>query len=410
MSAPVAAVIPVWNLWTMTRACLESFAARTPAGLLDVHVVDNGSTDATAVELEPLGRALFGDHFHLFRFEENRGFAVASNAGAQQAASEFVLFLNNDTLALPDWLPPLLDAFLAPQDAAPTGAAGPLLLYEGGERVQHYGVAVSYGGVQHLYAQFPADHPAVARPRRFQAMTAAALLMPRRLFLDAGLFHEGFRNGFEDLDLCRRLDQSGYALRSVPRSRIIHRESSTPGRKNHDRDNAALFASRWPGGLRKDVYAFAREDGFSVCLSETLETCVCLPPRREAELNRQAADRDVDSLWAMLRAEPVWSGGYGRLAKALHAAQRYADALFVRSLECHLFPSASVFAALAQAAAHAGRGELAAHAQADSARLECLRADSAALQRKAAVLSRQARRDGNPDVENLYLDWLRRQV
>ncbi len=407
----VSVLIPAWNLWPMTRECLESLAAHTPPDLIEVCVADNGSTDATATDLTPLGRKLFGDWFSRVRFPDNRGFAAACNAAARQARGEFLFFLNNDTLALPGWLPPLLEVWRQPEERL--GAVGPLLLYEGGERVQHCGVAFSYGGVQHLYASFPADHPAISgrasAARRFQALTAAALCLPRRLFLELGLFHEGYRNGFEDLDLCRSLTRAGYALRCVAESRLIHRESLTPGRKKHERENAALYAARWPQPPARDLYDFAGRDGFAVRLTDSLETCVCLPPRQETELNRLATRADApEAVWAMLKAHPVWLGGYERLGALLSGAGRHDDAVYVQALACQFFPSLAAARGLEKAALRAGNAALAARAREDCLRQAAMLADMEPLRRKAAVLGRQARRDGRPDVEALYLDWLRR--
>jgi glycosyltransferase involved in cell wall biosynthesis len=63
----VSVVIPAWNLWDMTRGCLESLARHTPPGVIELVVVDNGSSDGTRTELEPLGRALFGEDFQAVR-------------------------------------------------------------------------------------------------------------------------------------------------------------------------------------------------------------------------------------------------------------------------------------------------------------------------------------------------------
>lgn len=407
MPALVSVIIPVWNLWDMTRACLASLAAHTPRGLFDVHVVDNGSTDATAQELEPLGATLFGDRFHAHRFESNYGFALASNEGARRASGDYLFFLNNDTLLLPHWLPPLLDGIITPPDTTPTAGVGPLLLYDGMDRVQHYGVAFSLGGVHHLYAHFPADHPAVNRPRRFQAMTAAALLMPRKVFMALGLFHEGYKNGFEDLDLCCQATRAGYTWRAVPQSRIVHRESSTPGRKAHDPANAALFSARCAGLTRPDLHLLPREDGFVPHLTAVLEPGISLPPEQEAALNREAkALTDIAALWERLRTYPLWQGGYERLRVALHAAGRHGDALMVSVLQCRFFSTPRTLAALEQTARDAGEPHLAALANDDRLQMERTLAAPDALRDKAARLSRHARRGGDRALETLYLDWL----
>src|SRR3954468_7295659 len=82
-------VIPVWNQWEMTKACLDSL--RPTLGLRDdVVVVDNGSTDRPS--RGP------GDHpwIRLITNEENRGFATACNQGAEIATGDVTVFLNND--------------------------------------------------------------------------------------------------------------------------------------------------------------------------------------------------------------------------------------------------------------------------------------------------------------------------
>jgi GT2 family glycosyltransferase len=87
----VSIVIPAWNEWELTRACLESL--RPTMGLRDeVIVVDNGSEDGTAKGLTRFPWAKVVTH------EENKGFAAGCNAGAAVATGDVIVFLNNDTL------------------------------------------------------------------------------------------------------------------------------------------------------------------------------------------------------------------------------------------------------------------------------------------------------------------------
>src|SRR5438270_9323946 len=117
-------VIPVWNQWEMTRACLDSL--RPTLGLRDeVIVVDNGSEDGTKAGL---GRFPW---IKLITNEENRGFAVACNQGAAVAGNEVIVFLNNDTLVAGRWL----DGLLAPFADGTVGATGPRSNMVAGEQV-----------------------------------------------------------------------------------------------------------------------------------------------------------------------------------------------------------------------------------------------------------------------------------
>ncbi|MDL2279736.1 glycosyltransferase family 2 protein [Desulfovibrio sp. OttesenSCG-928-G11] len=297
-------IIPVLNNWNLTRACLHSLKKHGPDRAFEVIVVDNGSSDATAAVLEPLGRSLFGARFKRLRFEENRNFGPACNAGALAAGADLLFFLNNDTLLTPGWAPPLLAAFA---EAPDLGAAGPLLLYEN-NTVQHLGVYCSLDRVGHLYRGFPRDHPAVFKKRRLKALTAAALMTPRRLFLELEGFFEGFVNGFEDVDFCLRLGRQGLAMVCVPDSVVYHLESRTPGRRDGESRNTALLSSRHPGVTAPDLHLHGARDGFKPVISEALDLNLHMTGADEKRL-LQEAGQDLEALFALSRANPLWVKG-----------------------------------------------------------------------------------------------------
>ena len=126
MSLHISVIIPIFNCWELTRACLSSLRRHTLGDYLEVIAVDNHSSDLTATELGPLGKGLFGDNFHLLRQERNLGFAAACNLGAGGARAPYLFFLNNDTLLTPNWSAPLLSTL---RESSRLGAIGPLLLY-----------------------------------------------------------------------------------------------------------------------------------------------------------------------------------------------------------------------------------------------------------------------------------------
>ena len=165
----IGIVIPVWNLWEkMTFPCLQSLVKHTQLADIHVYLVDNASTDKTATHAEKMGRSLFGEgHFTYIRNQENLGFAVACNQGAEEARKdghEYILFLNNDTVVTRNWLPPLVKALDNPR----VGMVGPLLLFPNGT-VQHCGVTVTpIQQVGHIYSDFQPTHPAVLRKRKFR--------------------------------------------------------------------------------------------------------------------------------------------------------------------------------------------------------------------------------------------------
>ncbi|XXJ19389.1 glycosyltransferase family 2 protein [Desulfovibrio caledoniensis] len=403
-------IIPVFNKFSLTLDCLRSLREHAPEADMEVLVVDNGSTDETAVALDPLGAELFGDRFRAIHLAENRNFAPACNLGAREAGGEYLFFLNNDTVLTPDWYPPLREAL-----AGDCGAAGPLLMYPAHgplslDRVQHLGVACQPQlHFCHLYEFFPASHPVVGRPRSPQFLTGAALLISRQVFVEAGSFHEGYVNGAEDLELCVRIRKAGRSLRCVPQSRIYHLQSQTPGRHDHERDNARLFKERNMWDIYPDFHLRLKEDGYETALNEHLVPFARLP-RRRAEILDRAFSRDAavpnrTACLAMMEREPLYGPAYERLAELCEAEGDLSLLSEVRFLQARLFPCREAGTRLLDAAARAGDERLGREGERIVEFYARLAADPD-LPAMAREMVDYGRRLDQPVLAELYAGWL----
>lgn len=87
--------------------------------------------------------------------------------------------------------------------------------------------------------------------------------MKREVFQQLGGFDEGYRNGFEDVDLCLRAGASGKRILYTPESVLIHFEETSEGRKTHEQQNIQRYLARWQGKVRSDDGELYRSEGFA---------------------------------------------------------------------------------------------------------------------------------------------------
>lgn len=402
----VSIIIPVWNRWDLTQACLHSLHASTPGSYFEVIVADNHSSDETSTDLIPLGQSLFGDRFTCLRFDSNTGFGPACNAGAKAAKGNHLLFLNNDTILTDNWLPPLMKA-MSSDDRL--GAVGPLLLYPETNRVQHCGIAITPSlHIEHLYANFPATHPAVHAKRSLQAITGAVILIEKNFFFSCGAFYAGYRNGSEDLELCCRIREAGKRVSVVTQSVVYHLESQTPGRGDQDSENANLFNERCNGCFGPDLHKFARKDGYTLAITPWLEFYITLPSKREEEITLLMSRKfNPSECWNMLQKEPLWHTGYNLIATMLEEKEQYVEASGIRLLQTYFFPMLPYYKQLATTATMAGNITLAKQAVDKAEHVNKLLEDPGPLIKKAAGLANWAQKAGEPEIKQLCEDWLR---
>lgn len=243
---PASIVIPVYKESFLTRVCLASLELADLRGA-EIVVVDNGSSDDTPELLAEWVNEEAGHR--VLRSEKNLGFGRGCNWGAAESRGEVIVFLNNDTFVLRDWLTALLRAF----GDASVKVAGSRLLYPSGH-VQHAGIAFNELGPHHIFVGLPANSPLVLEARDYQVVTGAALAIRREEFERHGGFDDAFLNSFEDVDLCLKVKRDGGRVVYVPDSVAYHWESMTEGRVGpSDMRNYELFVERWKGKWENDI-------------------------------------------------------------------------------------------------------------------------------------------------------------
>ncbi len=335
-------IIPVYGQWPLLKACLISISAAMPAAGMEYEVllVDNAAWqagDAVHTHAPALGQALFGGNFHYFPQPVNLNFAGACNLGCREAKGKYLCFLNSDTVLSPGCMGPLVET-LAENPAF--FAVGPLLVYPpnpadltGVERVQHLGITLGPDRkVAHLYENFPTTHPLVQKTRLLQAITAAVFVCEKTRFEALGVFCEDFKNGFEDLDICKAAGQRGWQVGVVPGVKVTHYCGQSTGRGTHDAHNADVLAKR--GALdffHPDFHTLLAEDGYSLTLTPWLNWQVVPDMRKTARLTRTARQASAREIENILLEEPYWLDGWqlciektvleGRLDYALFLAQ-----------------------------------------------------------------------------------------
>jgi GT2 family glycosyltransferase len=239
----VSIVIPAFNKWPLTYHCLSSLLQNTQGAHHETIVVDNASTDETATALPQLA----GIRVH--RNAENLGFAAACNQGAHLSRGRYLLFLNNDTEALPDWLAPMLRMMESDPKMAVVGSK---LLFPDGA-LQHGGLAVHYAAplpIQPVHMGYRESPEASTVPLHLSAVTAACMLVRRDVFEAVGGFDESYRNGCEDVDLCFKVRERGWLVGYAPGSVLYHHESQSEGRFSAAPHNENLLQRRWMGRFK----------------------------------------------------------------------------------------------------------------------------------------------------------------
>lgn len=246
-SAPVLVLVVNFRTPTEAIRCLESLEAeRSQVPGLQVCVVDNGSGDDSAEQLEKVREARGWQEWLTIRAHpENLGFGGGNNLvlrdGLEQGSlPPFVLLLNPDTAVVPGALRRLL-AFAEAHPRAgfvgpATSSAPPEAPFEADVTAFRFPGLISHaveglrlGFVARLLRRWQVAPPPPAEAWRFDWVSGGAMLIRREVLEQVGLFDESFFLYFEETDLCRRAKRAGFEAWYCPEAQVYHWAGASTG-------------------------------------------------------------------------------------------------------------------------------------------------------------------------------------
>ncbi len=217
----VAAVVVNYHAGAVLADCLQRLLACPELG--ELALVDNGSEPG---ETEALLARLADPRVRHLAQPDNPGFAVACNRGARMVHAPWIAFVNPDCLVEPDTFTrmsvhagdeqlgvlgvQLVDAEGRPDPASARRDPLPrraLVTALGLERFGLEGVHLATGAGSLVECD---------------AVSGALMLVRREAFVAVGGFDEGYFMHAEDLDLCRRVRELGFAVRCERGVRVLH--------------------------------------------------------------------------------------------------------------------------------------------------------------------------------------------
>ncbi|MFZ4515775.1 MAG: glycosyltransferase family 2 protein [Acidimicrobiia bacterium] len=255
-----SAVIINYNAGALLTKCVASVFADASAGLPNIVVVDNASSDSSLADL----RAQFPE-VAVVETGANLGYARAANLGIASTTTSVVAVLNPDLV----FHPGTAAAMLARVDSQTSvGAVGPEIrnvdgsVYPSARNFIGLGAAVGHATLGAI-----APHNRWTRAYRGEARygsgaravdwCSGAALWLRRSALDAvGGWDERYFMYVEDVDLCWRLGRAGFEVWYEPAGVVTHVQGATTRARpyrmiiEHHRSWWKFTKVRWQGARR----------------------------------------------------------------------------------------------------------------------------------------------------------------
>jgi GT2 family glycosyltransferase len=222
-------VIVCWNDQAVIHDAIRSIYASTKDVEFEVIVSDNGSADGC---VDGIRRAFPYENLHVIENKANVGFSRGNNAGIAVARGEYILILNPDVIVHEG----AFDELVRFADQHPeAGAFGCRVLGPDGTYQGTAKVAPTVGrlwlhalGLHHL-----GRYSSLFRSRMYYGwngdtereidwQSGCCVMFRGTLLKSLGGFDPQFFYHCEEVDLCKRVRESGYKVLFTPRADITH--------------------------------------------------------------------------------------------------------------------------------------------------------------------------------------------
>ena len=224
-------IIVSWNVKNLLRKCLQSIFAKTQSVDFEVIVVDNASQDYSA---QMVSREF--PQVNLIVSNLNLGFAKANNLGLEYAQGNYVLFMNPDMELVENSFPKLLALMNSNQQIALSTCQ---LIYPDGSKQNNIKNNPGLGDqllillkLHHLWQpkclrRYLAKDFDYAKAQAVKQIMGAFVFSHGQIIRQIGGWDDDYFLWWEDLDLCKKIQEMGYKIIYTPATKVIHYEAKS---------------------------------------------------------------------------------------------------------------------------------------------------------------------------------------
>ena len=229
----VSILIPNKDHIDILKQCIRSLKEKATYTNYEIIVIENNSTEPATFEYYD---KLKKDGIQVLYYPEfGFNYSAINNWGVKNCKGEYLLFLNNDIEVI---TPDFIEKMLSNCERPGIGAVGAKLYYPD-NTIQHAGIIIGIGGIAgHAFLNLPRARSGYLHKASLQmnvsAVTAACMMVSRKIFDLVGGFEETLSVAFNDVDLCLRIQKAGYHNVYNPHVEMYHHESKSRGTEDSE--------------------------------------------------------------------------------------------------------------------------------------------------------------------------------
>jgi uncharacterized membrane protein/GT2 family glycosyltransferase len=230
----ISVVVCSFNGADVISDALKAIKAQKWAGKLEIIVVDDGSTDDTY----KIAKSFKG--IKVIKKKQNRGIAGSRNTGIKAAKGEIIAFTNDDCRPRPTWIKELYAGYTSDKIL---GVGGEVISSDKSSLTLRYlnvnqplkplenkilkSKKSFYRFTSYLKGLTGLSRPTPNRKRSVYSLTTANVSFRKSVLKKIGMFDERFIFAGEDVDLCKRLNNTHpESLWFAPKAKVIHQYDS----------------------------------------------------------------------------------------------------------------------------------------------------------------------------------------
>ena len=227
----ISIIIVSWNVKDLLKKCLQSIYDKAQGLEFEIFVVDNASKDNSAVMV-----ATEFTQVNLIASNENLGFAKANNLALEQAQGKYVLFLNPDTELMENSFKAMFNLMEQDENIAlstcqlnyPDGTLQKNIKNNPGLCDQILILLKLHHFIQpKCLRRYLAKDFDYSKEQAVKQIMGAFMFVRTDVIKEIGGFDTDYFIWWEDLDLCKRIQDLGQKIIYTPKTKIIHHEAKS---------------------------------------------------------------------------------------------------------------------------------------------------------------------------------------